>query len=154
MTFGIARVFNRGVIGQDGFAVAGDGSLSLARKRVTHPAVNASFTIGAEDTNVRNINIQLKDAFNNSVLEKVLYGLLIFDGTTDTLIATGGSTGITDRGVGAIFETITAKKKFVLISSETGLNELSWTDTANESVRLAVILPGGNLIISPAFANA
>lgn len=154
MTFGIAAVINKGSLDTDGFSGTNEGSLACNAFRVTHPAVRADFTIGAESTNVRNITIQLKDAFGKNLAEKTIYELFVLAGASDVLATTGGSTGIADNGAGAILQTATAKLRFTMISDATGLNELTWTDTADESVRLAVRLPNGNFIITEAFANA
>ena len=153
MTFGSATEQNKDVQSNNGFDVAANGALIVNRKRATHPAVNAKFTIGAENTNVRIILVQLKDANGNNIGEKTVYELLVLAGASDAL-ATGGSTGISDGGVGVILETMTAKQRFLCHTDATGLSDFDWTDTGTESVRLAVVLPNGNLIISDAFANA
>lgn len=153
MTFGSAYAQNSGTLTDGGFSVATDGSLSLNRKRATHPAVDVVFTIGAEASNVRNISVQLKNSTNSDVQEVTAYELFVLAGASDAL-ATGGSTGIADAGAGSILQTVTAKQRFTMLSNANGLTELSWTDTGTESVRLAVRLPNGNFIISDAFANS
>jgi hypothetical protein len=96
--------------------------------------------------------VQLKDANGNNIGEETVYELLVLNGASNAL-ATGGSTGIADGGVGAILQTMTAKQRFLCITDATGLSDFDWTDTGTESVRLAVRLPNGNLIVSGAFAN-
>lgn len=152
MTFGSAFVENKDII-KGGIGIAEDNSVSLNKKRVVHPAVDAEFTIGNESTNVRVILVQLKDAYGNNVGEKTIYELLVLAGASDAL-ATGGSTGIADGGEGVILQTITAKQRFLCMTNATGLSDFDWTDTGTESVRLAVRLPNGNTIVSEAFANA
>lgn len=153
MTFGSAYAQNSGTLGDGGFSVSKDGSVSLNRKRATHPAVDAVFTIGAENANVRNISVQLKNSTNDNIDEITCYELFVLAGASNVL-ATGGSTGIADAGAGSILHTVLAKQRFTMLSDATGLTELSWTDTGTESVRLAVRLPNGNFIISAPFANA
>lgn len=154
MAFGSANVENKDII-KGGIGVGVDGSLTLNKKRIAHPAVDVTFTVGDESANVRDISLQLLDAWGNAVKEKTLFMLFVMAGASDVLATTGGSTGIEDGGAGSIFETVTAKKKFTMLSDATGLCELTWTDTGTESVRLAVGLPSsGGLIISSAFANA
>ncbi len=153
MTFGSAYAQNSGLLSEGGLSVSKDGSISLNRKRATHPAVDAVFTIGAESSNVRNISVQLTNSTNSPVEEITAYELFVLAGASDVL-ATGGSTGIADAGAGSILQTVTARVRFTMLSNASGLTELSWTDTGTESVRLAVRLPNGNFIISAPFANA
>lgn len=153
MAFGSASVGSKDVKKLNGLGQDTTGGLAYNGIRALHPAVDVEFTIGDEDTNVRVILVQLKDAFGNNIAEKAIYDLFVLAGASD-VAATGGSTGIADGGVGAIIDTVTAKIHFVCITDATGLSDFDWTDTGTESVRLAVKLPNGNVVISDAFANA
>lgn len=153
MAFGSSDVDATGALTGAGHADATNG-IALNRKRAVHPAVDVEFTIGDESTNVRVILVQMKDAFGNDVGEEVIYDLYVLNGASNVLATTGGSTGIADGGVGAILDTRVAKLVFECITDATGLSDFDWTDTATESVRLAVKLPNGNVVVSEAFANA
>lgn len=153
MTFGSATVGAKDVRPLNGVGLDSTGGLAFNGKRVIHPAVDVEFTIGDEAANVRIILVQLKDAYGNNVAEETIYDLFVLAGASNAL-ATGGSTGIADGGVGAILKTETAKQHFVCITNDAGLSDFDWTDTGTESVRLAVKLPNGNFVISNAFANA
>lgn len=153
MAFGSATTQTNDTINTNGIHTDTSGGLSFNGKRVVHPAVDVQFTIGDESTNVRIILVQLKDAFGNNIAEETIYDLFVLAGASNAL-ATGGSTGIADGGVGAILKTETAKQHFICITDATGLSDFDWTDTGTESVRLAVKLPNGNFVISDAFANA
>lgn len=154
MAFGSANVGAKDVVKLNGVGSDITGGLAYQGKRAIHPAVDVEFTIGAEDTNVRVITVQMKDAFGTDVNEEVIYDLYVLAGASNVLATTGGSTGIADGGVGAILDTRVAKKVFECITDATGLSDFDWTDTATESVRLAVKLPNGNVVTSAAFANA
>src|SRR5689334_422017 len=55
----------------------------------------ATITVGAEDTNVRQILIQLTDKYGNAIAEVKHFRLAVFASAALTAaLATGGSTGI------------------------------------------------------------
>lgn len=120
---------------------------------VTQPCVDASITVGAEDTNVRAITIQLKDANGNDInyVEEVELVLFL---TADRLayVTTGGSTGIAIGTDGAL-STIVAKKVFRATSEADGDIDLTWTDTGTEVAFLGVKLPNGRYVMSSSLAN-
>ncbi len=154
MTFGSAFENNNDVQANNGFDIASNGGVVVNRKRVTHPAVDVAFTISAETANVRNLSLQFIDANGRNIAEEVMYELFVFAGASLALASTGGSTGIADGGAGSIFQTVVSKLQFRCLTSAAGLSQFTWTDTGNESVRLGVRLPNGNVILSAPFANA
>ena len=121
---------------------------------ITSVAVDAEITVGAENTNVRIILIQLKDANGDNITyaEEVDVNVYL-DAARVAPVVTGGSTGIADGGVGYL-STVTAKKKFVCTSDITGLIDLDWTDTGTEVAFLGVKLPNGRFVMSSALTNA
>lgn len=121
---------------------------------VNDRAADATITVGAEDTNVRQIAIQLKKEDGSDVDSVQTVDLFVFSSAAMTAFATGGSTGIElgAGGDGAIL-TVVAKKHFILTSEADGDIDLKWTDTGTESVALAVRLPNGKVVVSAAFAN-
>lgn len=153
MTFGTATEEGLTTVEGAKLAVGKNGNLTAFHKRLSHPCVNATITVGAEDTNVRAITIQLLDAYGNDVSEVTVVELFVFASAAGTAIATGGSTGIEIGTDGAILSTVTAKLHFVLSSEADGDIDLTWTDTGTESVALGLKLPNGNLIVTDAFAN-
>ena len=154
MTFGTATEEGLTTVEGAKLAVGKNGNLTAFHKRLSHPCVNATITVGDETTNVRPITIQLLDAYGNDVSEVTIVELFVFASAAGTAIATtGGSTGIAIGTDGAILSTVTAKKYFVLSSEADGDIDLTWTDTGTESVALGLKLPNGNLIVTDAFAN-
>ena len=122
---------------------------------ITRPCVDASITVGAEVENVRPIAIQLKDARGADINYIEVVEVLVVHGTNGlAAAATGGSTGIAASTDGAILATLEAKKAFLVSSEADGDIDLTWTDTGTESVKLAVRLPSGRIVLSDAFANA
>ena len=130
---------------------AGSRSTEL---QITLPCVDASIVVGAENTNVRAITIQLKDAYGNDInyVETVEIGVFL---TADRLawVVTGGSTGIAIGTDGALL-TLLAKKYFVATSEADGDIDLTWTDTGTEAAYLGVRLPNGRWVMSDALTNA
>jgi hypothetical protein len=113
----------------------------------------ASFTVGAENANVRNIAIQLKDAQGKDIAHRAAVHIAVLaDANGDAFVTTGGSTGIAIGTDGALV-AIVAKKLFLAISEADGDIDLTWTDTGTEAAFLAVILPNGRMVISAALTN-
>ena len=154
MTFGTATDDGLTTIEGSKAAVSKKGNLVSLGKRVTHPCVDASITVSDEDTNVRTITIQLKDAYGNDISEVTAFQLAVFANAAGTAYATtGGSTGVAIGTDGALLAVV-AKKLFHCTSESDGDWDGTWTDTGTESVAIGVILPNGNVVISEAFANA
>lgn len=134
--------------------ISRDGSLLANDKQISAPAVDAVITVSAENTNVRTISVQLKDANGDNIKARQLVDLvLLLDANGDAFVVTGGSTGIADGGAGTILAVV-AKKVFKGITNADGLLELTWTDTGTEAAYLAVVLPSGRMVISTALTNA
>lgn len=115
---------------------------------------DASIVVGAEDTNVRAITIQLKKADGTDIaIRQSVQIAVLADANGDAFVTTGGSTGIAIGTDGALLP-IVAKKLFAAISEADGDIDLTWTDTGTEAAYLAVILPTGKMIISAALTNA
>lgn len=131
-----------------------DGSLVGNGIQVTSPCVDASITVGAENTNVRAITIQLKDANGKDIAYRQAIRAYVFaDANGDAFVGTGGSTGIAIGTDGALLALV-AKKAFILVSEADGDIDLTWTDTGTEAAYLALEMPSGRLIFSSALTNA
>lgn len=121
---------------------------------ITPEAVDAEITVADEDTNVRDITIQLKDANGNDIQSRQVVELLVLaDANGDAFVTTGGSTGI-EIGTDGALVAVVAKKYFKAISEADGDIDLTWTDTGTEAAYLGVLLPSGRLVISDALTNA
>ena len=134
--------------------LADTGNLVGNGLNVTQPCVDASITVGAENTNVRAITIQLKDANGKDIAYRETVMAYVFaDANGDAFVATGGSTGIAIGTDGALLALV-AKKAFILVSEADGDIDLTWTDTGTEAAYLALRLPGGRMVFSSALTNA
>lgn len=121
---------------------------------ISRPCVDATIVVGDENTNVRAITIQLKDADGNDIdyVETVELILFLNDAKT-AFVATGGSTGIAIGTDGALLAVV-AKKYFLATSEADGDIDLTWTDTGSEAAYLGVRLPNGRIVMSTALTNA
>lgn len=120
---------------------------------LTQPCADASITVAAENTNVRAITIQLKDANGNDINYVETVEIIVFSSAAMTAFAgTGGSTGLAIGTDGALLAVV-AKKYFLATSEADGDIDLTWTDTGTESVAVGVRLPNGRVVVSDAFAN-
>lgn len=135
-------------------ALAKTGNLAANGIDITQPCVDCSITVGAENTNVRAITIQLKDANGDDIAYREMVEIYVFaDANGDAFATTGGSTGIAIGTDGALLALV-AKKAFIAISEADGDIDLTWTDTGTEAAYLAVRLPTGRVVISSALTNA
>lgn len=122
---------------------------------ITDRQVNgATISVGAENTNVRAITIQLVDAAGADInyTAGVLVGVFL-DAGAKAFAATGGSTGIAIGTDGALLALV-AKKLFLMTSEDDGDIDLTWTDTGTEAAYLGVLLPNGRWVMSAALTNA
>ena len=130
------------------------GNLAGNNIAITQPCVDAAITVGAEDTNVRAITIQLKDIKGRAIDYVQEFEIVMLkDAAAADYVATGGSTGI-EIGASGKLLTVVAKKLFRAVSTSAGVVALTWTDTGTEAAFLAVKLPNGRMVISDALANA
>lgn len=121
---------------------------------ITRPCVDASITVGAENTNVRIITVQLKDARGDDIDYVENFEIHMFlNAAMTSYVATGGSTGLAIGTDGALLALV-AKKIFVATSESDGDWDGTWTDTGNEAAYMAIKLPNGRMIVSDALTNA
>ena len=121
---------------------------------ITQPCVDCSIVVGAENTNVRAITIQLKDAEGNDIdYVETVEIILFLNAARTAFVATGGSTGIAIGTDGALLALV-AKKHFLATSEADGDIDLTWTDTGTEAAYLGVRLPNGRIVMSDALTNA
>jgi hypothetical protein len=133
--------------------ISSAGNLVAQGLAISSPCADASITVSAEDTNVRQIAIQLKDANGKDVTEVCSVWAAVFaDAGRLAFVGTGGSTGIAIGTDGAALAVV-AKKLFLLTSEADGDIDLTWTDTGTEAAFLGILLPSGRWVMSSALTN-
>jgi len=124
---------------------------------VTRAAVDAEITVSAEGAttaNTRDIVVTLLDSEGVAITEVEAIELQMFLNAAKTAyVVTGGSTGISVGGDGALLALV-AKKIFVATTEATGILELEWLDTGSEAAFLGVKLPNGRIVMSSGLANS
>lgn len=135
--------------------LAANGALIANDIEISRPCVDATVTVSNEDTNVRTITIQLKDASGADIDYVEMVEIVVFTSTAMTAFAaTGGSTGIAIGTDGALLAVV-AKKYFLATSEADGDIDLTWTDTGTEAAVIGVRLPNGRIVLgSQALTNA
>lgn len=149
-----AAVVNRTSLHGRRLALGDKGELVGNELEITSPTVDAAITVGDEDTNVRDVTVQLKDINGIAIAFREMVELhVLLDANGSDWAATGGSTGIAIGASGKLITDVT-KKKFTAISDATGVIALTWTDTGTEAAYLGVKLPNGRVVLSSALTNA
>jgi hypothetical protein len=120
--------------------------------QISRPCVDASIVVGAENTNVRTITIQLKDAEGRDIDYVETFELIVFGDANGTSFSTGGSTGVAIGTDGALQAAI-AKIWFLCTSEADGDWDGTYTDTGTAAAFLGVRLPNGRVIMSSAMTN-
>lgn len=135
------------------FGMGAQHQLITNEIEITRPCVDASIVVSAENTNVRTITIQLKDAKGADINYVETVELILFlDAGKLAFAATGGSTGIAIGTDGALLAVV-AKKYFLATSEADGDIDLTWTDTGTEAAYLGLRLPNGRIVMSSALTN-
>lgn len=135
------------------FGLGAQSQLIVNEFEITRPCVDASIVVSAENTNVRTITIQLKDAKGADINYVETVELILFlDAGRLAFAATGGSTGIAIGTDGALLAVV-AKKVFLATSEADGDIDLTWTDTGTEVAFLGLRLPNGRIVMSTALTN-
>lgn len=152
----LARMF-KSLHGRE-FGFSQFGNLFGNDRELSPRCVDATITVGAEGASVANrreITIQLLDAYGRDVDEVThVWAFVFVDAAGLAIATTGGSTGIAIGTDGAIIDTVTAKKVFILSSEADGDIDLTWTDTGTEAAYLGLRLPNGRMVFSSALTNA
>jgi hypothetical protein len=134
------------------FGIGEKNELLVNGIECTSPCVDASIVVSDENTDVRTITIQLKDANGKDINYVECVELIVFGDADGTSFSGGGSTGIAAGTDGAIL-AIVAKKYFIATSEADGDIDLTWTDTGTVAGYLGVRLPNGRIVMSTALTN-
>jgi hypothetical protein len=134
---------------QTDFYIADGGDKPVQKNRPGR----ATFSIGAEATNVITVAVQLQDAGGVDLAQRgAVYGYLSSDANGDSL-ATAPSGGVAAGTDGLLIEA-PANQGFWMISENDGDIDVAITDTSTPTFYLAVILPDGSLVVSGAITFA
>ncbi len=117
-------------------------------------ASSASFTVGAEATDVINVAVQLKDANNaNVAVRQALPWYLASDSTGATPSGTAPSGGTAAGTNGKIIEAV-AQLSGLMVFNATGQADINITEAGTATWYLVVVMPNGKLAVSGAITFA
>lgn len=119
------------------------------------PALDAKITVGAEDTNVINVAVQMLDYDNGSEInERVQVGFYLSDDANgDSIAATAPSGGMAIGTDGLMIEW-TDNKAGVLVCESDGDIDIDITETGADTWYLILVMPDGRLVASGAITFA
>lgn len=110
----------------------------------------ASFVIGAEVANVKNVGVTLKDARGQAIAQRAVVDCYLSDAATGTPITATAPTSTVAVGTnGAILNAPVADKMFSVITNAQGKFDFNITQTAAPVTYYLVLkMPDGSLAIS------
>ena len=131
--------------------ITSDGGISVDSFKVP---VSASFTIGAEATNVINVAVQLTDGNGDNIASQTtFYAYLSDDADGSSLAATAPATSVA-IGTDGIADVITTKLSWMLTTESDGNVDIDITETGTDTWYLVCVMPLGNQVISGAITFA
>lgn len=124
------------------------------KSRQAEGVASITVTVGDENADVRTVVGQLFDANGAHAQGKRIVEVVVWASAAQAALATtGGSTGLAVASGTILVAAITAKKVFRFLSDSDGKVNLTWTDTATETVAVSMHCDGKNTVTA-AFANA
>ena len=113
--------------------------------------MTATFVIGAEAANVKNVAIQLRDEEDTALGERASVSAYFSDDANgDSLIATAPSGAVAIGTDGVLYDVGAAKKVFVLSSEANGRINVNITEAGVKTLYVIVVLPSGRHVASGA----
>jgi len=134
-------------------AMAGTGLQSTAGVLATNEPVGAAtFSIGAEGSDIRVVSVQLKTAAGVDIAHRgAVQAYLANDANGDAIASATPSGGVIAGTDGLMLPSGgDSKKIFGLVSESDGDIDVSIEDTAGSTYYLALVLPNGKLAVSGA----
>lgn len=128
------------------------GRAKLARKSLPFQVQvvgDATFTVGAESSNVVNFACQLKDENGKALTQRVNVRAYFADAPTGAAIqATAASSTVAIGTNGAIVAELVTKKAWLITTNATGQFDINATEAGAKTAYLVVVLPDGTLKVS------
>ena len=115
---------------------------------------NVVFTIGAEDTNVINVGIQLRNGDKDVNVRCNFDAYISDDANGDSIAGTAPSVGIDIGTDGLLVHEVVANKAMNITSEADGDVDLDIEEIGADTWFLVVVLPDGSLSVSGAITFA
>lgn len=130
-----------------------DGNVNALATLANSAIAGASITVGAEDGDDVTVNIQLTDAEGDDLAEIGVVTVFVSDAATGIgVAATAPDGGIAAGTDGAILAAVVAGKVVIAQSEADGDLDLVVTESGTDTFYLAVVLPGGRMVVSDALS--
>ena len=129
----------------------------MASKFSSHPGmkIDASFTVGAEASNVINVAVQLLDRLNgNEVGERIAVPFYLSDDANGDSVAASAASGGIAIGTDGLMIEWTTDKAGLLVSESDGDIDIDITETGVDTWYLILVMPDGKLQASGAITFA
>lgn len=119
------------------------------------PTDNSTVVAGAEDTNVVNVVITLKNAADAAISSSKIVHAYLSDASTGVgVAATAPDGGVAVGASGSVLAEVVADKVFILESTAAGLITLDVTESGTDTFYLVLLLPNGEKVVSNAITTA
>lgn len=127
-----------------------------AIKELQNTHLDASFTIGAENTNAINVAVQLKSDKSQLAITSRRHVRVYLSGvnTGASVVGTAPNGGTVIGTNGVIAVSLTANKVFDIVTDASGRFDLTLTDSGTPTFYMVVVMPNGRLVISGAITFA
>lgn len=127
-----------------------------AIKELQNTHLDATITVGTENTNAINVAVQLKSDKAQAAIatRRVLDVYISGVNTGADIVGTAPNGGVAIGTTGAILASVVANKYFKVICNASGQFDLTLTDSGTPTFYLVVVMPNGRLVISSAITFA
>lgn len=115
---------------------------------------NATFSATAEAVNARTVTIQLVDGAGDNINYKAAVNVFLATSASDLTVAAAPSAGTAIGAKGTIIKEHTAEVFMAVTTDVAGAVELTLTEVTAKNFFVAVVLPGGKIVVSSAIAFA
>ncbi len=110
-------------------------------------AASATISVGAEETNVVNVAIQLTDGAGDNLDNQAAVIAYLSDAATGAGLATTAADTVA-IGTDGVLAEIVSGQVYVLISDATGAVDINVTQDAADTLYLILLLPSGKVVAS------
>ena len=127
-----------------------------AIKELQNTHLDATITVGTENTNAINVAVQLKSDKAQAAIatRRVLDVYISGVNTGADIVGTAPNGGVAIGTNGKILASVVADKYFKVVCNTSGQFDLTLTDSGTPTFYLVVVMPNGRLVISSAITFA
>lgn len=121
---------------------------------VSNSLANVDVVIGAEDTNVINVALQLQDANGAALAQSVSLNAFLTDAVAGIAITAAAPSGGVAAGTNGGCIALITNKLFLLSSDTQGRVDINITEATAKTWYLVIVFPNGARVVSDAITFA